>query len=125
MRAGGTSGSGGSGGGGTSGSGGGTSSGGGGTSSGGGGDIKTGLLCRWVPLGPRHANKAICVGVRVSGCTAVRQSDTMKIIILLSLLLATAVRAGPTIYKIDQEEGTAERVMTAVSSTGQFNPQPI
>merc|ERR1712062_941310 len=24
---------------------------------------------------------------------------------------------GPTIYKIDQEEGTAERVMTAVSST--------
>ena len=119
MRAGGTSGSGGSGGGGTSGTGGGTSS------SGGGGDIKTGLLCRWVPLGPRHANKAICVGVRVSGCTAVRQSDTMKIIILLSLLLATAVRAGPTIYKIDQEEGTAERVMTAVSSTGQFNPQPI
>merc|ERR1711994_116724 len=55
-------------------------------------------------------------GVRVSGCTAVRQSDTMNIIIL-SLMLATVVKAGPTIYKIDQEEGTAERVMTAVSST--------
>ena len=57
-------------------------------------------------------------------CTAVRQSDTMNIIIL-SLMLATVVKAGPTIYKIDQEEGTAERVMTAVSSTGQINPQPI
>ena len=55
-------------------------------------------------------------------CTAVRQSDTMNIIIL-SLMLATVVKAGPTIYKIDQDEGTAERVMTAVSSTGQINPQ--
>ena len=45
-------------------------------------------------------------------------SDTMKIILLLGLL-ATTAWAGPTIYKIDQEEGTAERVMTAVSSTGQ------
>ena len=42
----------------------------------------------------------------------------MKIIILLSLLATTAL-AGPTVYKIDKEEGTAERVMTAVSSTGQ------
>ena len=44
----------------------------------------------------------------------------MKIILLLSLLATTAM-AGPTVYKIDQEEGTAERVMTAVSSTGQIS----
>merc|ERR1739844_625659 len=50
------------------------------------------------------------------GSTAVRQRDTMKIIILLSVLATTAM-SGPTVYKIDQEEGTAERVMTAVSST--------
>merc|ERR1712150_18739 len=43
-------------------------------------------------------------------------SDNLKIIIILSLL-ATLVRSGPTVYKIDQEEGTAERVMSAVSST--------
>merc|ERR1711981_48268 len=43
-------------------------------------------------------------------------SDTMKMIIILSITTAMAM-AGPTIYKIDQEEGTAERVMTAVSST--------
>ena len=72
------------------------------------------------PLGPYQANKAICVGVRVSGSTAGRHSDIMNTIILLSIL-ATTAWSGPTIYKIDQEEGTAERVMTAVSSTGQSN----
>merc|ERR1719277_1070695 len=40
----------------------------------------------------------------------------MNIFILLSLL-TTMATAGPTIYKIDQDEGTAERVMTPVSST--------
>merc|ERR1712203_561632 len=53
---------------------------------------------------------------RVSGSTAVRHSDIMNTIILLTIL-ATTAWSGPTIYKIDQEEGTAERVMTAVSST--------
>merc|ERR1711874_526585 len=51
-----------------------------------------------------------------SGSVLAQLSDTMKIILLLSIL-ATTAWAGPTIYKIDQEEGTAERVMTAVSST--------
>merc|ERR1711936_50109 len=41
---------------------------------------------------------------------------TMNTIILLALV-TTMATAGPTVYKIDQEEGTAERVMTPVSST--------
>merc|ERR1712099_126196 len=41
---------------------------------------------------------------------------TMNNILLLALV-TTMATAGPTVYKIDQEEGTAERVMTPVSST--------
>ena len=41
----------------------------------------------------------------------------MKILVTLSLLASMAI-AGPTVYKIDQQEGTAEKVMTPVSSTG-------
>merc|ERR1712156_628757 len=49
-----------------------------------------------------------------SGSTAA--TITMNNIILLALV-TTMATAGPTGYKIDQEEGTAERVMTPVSST--------
>merc|ERR1719410_1248943 len=40
----------------------------------------------------------------------------MKILLILSLV-AAMVSSGPTVYKIDQQEGTAEKVMTPVSST--------
>merc|ERR1711997_465187 len=49
-------------------------------------------------------------------CSAAALSlRTMNIFILLCL--TTMATAGPTIYKIDQGQGTAERVMTPVSST--------
>ena len=44
----------------------------------------------------------------------------MKILVTLSLLASMAM-AGPTVYKIDQQEGTAEKVMTPVSSTGKWS----
>ena len=40
----------------------------------------------------------------------------MKIIIL-ALALVSVARGGPTVYKVDKEEGTAEKVMLPVSST--------
>merc|ERR1712079_147869 len=40
----------------------------------------------------------------------------MKILVILSSLASIAM-AGPTVYKIDQQEGNAEKVMTPVSST--------
>ena len=43
---------------------------------------------------------------------------TMLHRILLSCVLVPLVMSGPTIYKLDQEEKTAERVMVPVSSTG-------
>merc|ERR1712066_221593 len=43
-------------------------------------------------------------------------SYNMKIVIMVGLM-ATISMGGPTIYKIDHEEGTAERVMTPISST--------
>merc|ERR1712226_564811 len=41
---------------------------------------------------------------------------TMGHLATLALLL-TSTAAGPTLYKVDREEGTAERVMVPVSST--------
>merc|ERR1711909_172560 len=41
---------------------------------------------------------------------------TMVHLATLALLL-TSTAAGPTLYKVDREEGTAERVMVPVSST--------
>ena len=39
--------------------------------------------------------------------------------LLLSLVLGLALaQAGPTLYKLDREKNTAERVMVAIASTG-------
>jgi hypothetical protein len=39
---------------------------------------------------------------------------------LLCCVLLPLISAGPTLYKLDKEKNTAERVMIAVSSTGVF-----
>ena len=39
-------------------------------------------------------------------------------VVMISLVLVTISSAGPTIYKIDEEKNTAERVLNPVSSTG-------
>ena len=42
----------------------------------------------------------------------------MKISVVMISLLVSLASAGPTIYKIDEDKNTAERVVTPVSSTG-------
>lgn len=42
-------------------------------------------------------------------------SPIMKLLILMAMICL--VIAGPTVYKVDKEEGTAEKVMLPVSST--------
>jgi hypothetical protein len=38
--------------------------------------------------------------------------------IILCCVLLPLIKAGPTLYKLDEEKNTAERVMIPVSSTG-------
>ena len=52
-----------------------------------------------------------------------KQVDTTVIImklnrIILCCVLLPLIMAGPTLYKLDAEKNTAERVMIPVSSTG-------
>ena len=60
------------------------------------------------------------VPVRLQHSSHECQSSYRRMVTLLVLvsLVASLAQAGPTLYKLDRQRNTAERVMVAVASTG-------